>query len=367
MMMGRHCYALILAGGVGTRLWPLSRQNQPKQHLTLFGDSTLLESTYARARTLFPKERIFVVTHAREASRIRRELPQMPQQQLVIEPEKRGTGTAIGFALVHILARDPKALLLTLNSDAWVQDERRFAHALLAAVGLAREHPRELILLGIPALYPETGYGYILAARSRKRTKGFLVARVQGFREKPNRDVAERFVQSKTAYWNPTILVSSGAHLLSRYALHDPKAFRILEEIHSALLRAHAAKTSARVAAFFRRLPQSDINYDILEREKHMMVLVANRIGWTDVGHWRAVDGVWQAGNPLREPGQRVTIHGANNFIFADPKKLVATIGLADFIIVDTPDALLLCPKHRAQEVRDIVRELSDRGLSQYL
>lgn len=356
---------LILAGGVGTRLWPLSRTRAPKQHLPLFGRLTLLQKTYARAKKILPDKRIFIGTHESEVPSVLRQLPRVRRAQIVVESEQRGTGAAIGLGAIHMMIRDPNGIMATLNADAYVQEEGRLMRALRAAVRAVERSPNHLVLLGVPPTYPETGYGYIIAGLSHGSSGRFPLFTVDRFCEKPSRSLAARFIKKGNAYWNPTILVARTRHILTLYQQLLPETYAILTKIQDALHRGGTQQSTARL---FRQINASDINYDILERAQHMLLLRVAGVGWADIGHWKSVEDLFAANRRgLIQSGPQVGLDASDNFIVGDPAKLVALIGVHHLVIVETPDALLVCDRRRVQDVKRLTRAIQARGLTRYL
>lgn len=350
-----HCFALILAGGVGTRLWPVSRKQRAKQHLALLGRQTLLVGTYRRMRRLLSPSRIFVATHRDDVPMIRAQLPQLSTNQIISEPVSRGTGAAIGYGLLHILKQDASALVMTINADAFLADERRWLAGLRTAYETARHAPTQLLIVGVRPRTPETGYGYIRAGRRVGVYQGFPLFTVKSFEEKPTRAVAARYLKSRSYYWNTTVLCGSAEHIFGLYKKYMPQTFHVLSA-----MRAHPN------SALFHRLPISDINYDLLEKAHNMLLLAVDKTGWADIGHWQTVQELAPK-QRVAQHGPLVSLGGSKNFIVSPRQKLVATVGVSKLLIIDTPDALLVCDRSRAQDVKRVVTVLKQRRLHQYV
>ncbi len=352
-------YAIVLAGGSGTRLWPVSRRNAPKQLQPILGSDTLLRSTWKRLRVGLPASRILVVTGAAQSELVRKDLPELPAENLLVEPMKRDTAAAVGFGVAAVLARDPEATVATINSDAHVKDEKEYWRVIRLAARTARAR-RRVVLVGIRPSYPETGYGYI---KMGPQIRPDIFA-VDGFREKPDLKTAEQYVAQWEYLWNPTLIVAEARTLLGAFKTHLPKTWSALETVR------RGWKTPRRQAilerAFAGIVPIS-IDYGVLEKEKKMLVIPAD-FGWADVGHWRAVHDVLSI-----KPGRNVTrgIHigheSEGNLLYSFSGKLVATAGLRDMIVLETEDVILVCPKSRAQDVKKIVETLERKKMKKYL
>lgn len=352
-------YAILLAGGSGTRLWPVSRRNNPKQLQPILGKDTLLRSTWKRLRKGLPASRILVVTGASQAALIREDLPELPEENLLVEPMKRDTAAAVGFGAAVALARDPRAVIATINSDAYVKDEKEYWRVIRLTEKAAKASGR-IALVGIRPSYPETGYGYIKMGTQVRPD----IFDVDGFREKPDLKTAEQYVAQWEYLWNPTLIVAEARTLLAAFKTHLPKTWKGLEEIRKAWKTPKRAKVLER--AFSRIVPIS-IDYGVLEKEKKMLVVPAD-FGWADVGHWRAVHDVLAstpASNVTR--GRHVGHDSEGNLLYSFTGKLIATAGLKDMIVLETEDVILVCPKSRAQDVKKLVEEMERKKMKNYL
>lgn len=353
-------YAILLAGGHGTRLWPVSRKGVPKQLQPVLGEDTLLKATWKRLRKGLPASRVLVVTGEAMAPLVRADLPELPEENLLVEPARRDTAAAVGFGAAVALSRDPRASVVTVNSDAFVRDEEAYWRTIRLALRAASRPPKALALVGIRPTYPETGYGYIKAGRPL----GGGVFEVEGFREKPDRETAEAYLAEPSFLWNPTLLVAEAATLMKAFRRHLPKTAAELERVR------RAWKTPRRAAVLeraFARIAPVSIDYGILEKEKGMRVAPAD-FGWADVGHWRAVHDVLateEKANVRRGP--HVGVDSRGNLLYSFTGKLIATAGLEDIVLIETEDVILCCPKSRAQDVKKLVEELEKKDLEKYL
>jgi mannose-1-phosphate guanylyltransferase/mannose-6-phosphate isomerase len=361
-----HLYAVILAGGSGMRFWPLSRELYPKQLLKVLSDRTLIQQTVHRVRPIVPGERIVVVTGAGHAEAIRFQLDDpggVRKENILAEPVARNTAAAIGWAATEIRRRDPEGIMLVMPADHVIPDEAEFRRATALAVRLARTG--RLVTFGIKPTRPETGYGYIRAIKGKPLlTQGRLKAlAVTSFTEKPDRATAKRYLRSGRFYWNSGIFVWRAEAILKEMVAALPALSRGLTRLGAALGTPIEAQALDR---FYRRAETISIDHGVLQRTRRAAVIPAP-FRWSDVGNWSALDEVAKkdrAGNVRIGP---IVDLGSRDSILYGEQRLVATIGLRDMVVVDTADATLVCPKDRAQEVKQIVEVLRRRKAPEQL
>ncbi|MFL5732303.1 MAG: mannose-1-phosphate guanylyltransferase [Chloroflexia bacterium] len=354
-------YALIMAGGSGTRLWPRSRGGRPKQFLDLTGELTMLQEAQVRLLPLIPPERVLVATNAAYVEAAANQLEQVPPENILGEPQGRGTAAAIGLAAVHLRKRDPGATMAVLTADHLIRDRETFRRVLAAATEVAEEG--WLVTLGIRPEYAETGYGYIERGGSLRAANGFQAYHVARFIEKPDLARAQQFAGSELYTWNSGMFVWRVERILEEMERHMPELYAALQEIESSLGTAEDERTLQRVWPGIRN---ETIDYGVMEKAERIAVLPVD-IGWNDVGSWAAVYDVLphdEQGNAI--VGQHLSPDTEGSLIFS-PNRLVATIGLHDMIVVDTGDVLLICPRSRAQDVKRLVEMLKARGMEEYL
>jgi mannose-1-phosphate guanylyltransferase len=347
-------YVLILAGGGGTRLWPASRRRRPKQFLPLLpGGQTLLGATVERLAPLAPPERTLVVTAASQVADVARFAPSLPAGNLVVEPQARNTAAAIGLATVEILRRDPEAVIAVVPSDQYVAREDAYRAALARAFAVARRNV--VVTVGIRPTGPETGYGYIKLGPAAD--DGALA--VDRFVEKPDRATATTYVESGRYLWNSGMFFFSATRMLAAIHRHLPELGRILDEI-----RADPSLAEARYPA----APAISIDYGVMERlGAGEVFVVPGDFGWSDVGSWSALADIGprdEAGN--RALGELIAVDAHNNVVVSDGR-LVAAVGVSDLVIVATDDAVLVLPRARAQDVREVVKALESQKRETYL
>jgi mannose-1-phosphate guanylyltransferase len=336
-------YALIMAGGTGSRLWPRSRTQHPKQFLDITGDLTMLQQSQHRLLPLIPIERTLVVTNQQYLEIVTRQLPNLPPENNLGEPIGRGTAAAIGLAAVHLRKRAPEALMAVLTADHLIKKTDIFRQVLQAAADVASED--WLVTLGITPNYPETGYGYIERGEFLGMVGDFEGYRVERFVEKPDLSRAEAYVASGNYAWNSGMFIWKVRRILEEMERHMPELYAGLLQIEHTLMTDQAEAT---LAAIFPTLPTQTIDYGIMEKAAQVAVLPVD-IGWHDVGSWSAVYDVLprdKANNVV--VGRHISPDTQNSLIYS-PKRLIATIGMEDVVIVDTDDVLLVClaPVHR--------------------
>ncbi len=353
-----HLYAIILAGGSGTRLWPRSRAEHPKQFLDLVSERTMLQETYDRVVPLVSPQNVFVITSWRYVDDVHTQLPYIPQSQIIGEPAGRGTAPPVALAALLLRERDPDAITFILPADHVIQNPQLFRNALVAAAQVANKN--FLVTLGITPTFPETGYGYIEAGETLPNAHGMNVLRVNRFLEKPNLETAQEFLARGNYFWNSGIFIWRGMQILSEFAAHMPEMYAQLENIVRAGLDALSFSDE------WLKLQNQTIDYAIMEKAKHVAMIPLDA-GWNDVGSWAALfDLMTRDGDDNALLGEHVTIDTRATYIYSN-KRLIATIGLENMIVVDTDDALLICPQDRAQDVKKIVDELKRRKAEKYL
>lgn len=356
-------YPVILAGGVGTRLWPVSRRNSPKQIKPFLDGESLILKTYKRIKKIAPKENIFLSTNIALLKDIQDELYDLPNKNFVLEPVRRDTAAAFGLSLLKILKRDKDGIFVYINSDAHIKDEKEYERILKLGEQIIKEEPNRILLIGINPTYPETGYGYIEVGDFYKNV-GEDIFNVASFKEKPDLETAKRYLESSKYFWNPTLIIAKANNFLENYKRYLPEMYDILMKINEAI---DTEDEDSVIEDLFSRITPISIDKGILENAREMIVLPGN-FGWTDIGHWRAIaDILSDEGKDNIELANHIHTDSSGNLIYSLTGKLTATIGLQNMIIIETEDALLICPRDRAQDVKAIVEKIEKADLKKYL
>jgi mannose-1-phosphate guanylyltransferase len=343
-------YALILSGGAGTRLWPLSRRGKPKQFLPLTGERTLLQDTVERVVEFIPIERIFAVAPPEHRELIHEQLPELRADHVVVEPYPRGNAAAIGLAMAALHAFDPEAVVAILPSDHVIERRAKFREVLVAATAAAEAG--HLVTLGIEPESPDTGFGYIEAGDKLDLKAPLPVHAVKRFIEKPKRDAAEKMIAAGGHYWNAGMFVWRVAEIVKAFEEHLPATAKAVHALADAV---GTPRYEGVLAEVWEETDKTTIDYGILEKANNVAVVPAD-IGWHDIGSWGRLASIVQRSDNWSSDGH-VAIGAGDNYAWA-PGKIVALVGVEGLIVVDTPDALLVASKEHAEEVKEVVDHL---------
>lgn len=358
--MEEHYYAVIMAGGGGTRLWPLSREAHPKQMLRLLSDRSLFQTSVERLEGVFPPERILVVTVEDQAGDLKRQVPGIPEENFLLEPLPRGTAAVVGLAAVALQRRDPQAVMAILTADHYIGNEDRFRQLLTAAYDIAQDD--FLVTLGIEPAFPATGYGYIQRAERLGTYRNLDVYRVNRFREKPDQEQAEKMLAAGDHSWNSGMFVWRVERILEELSRQMPELHQTLIEIGRAWGTAEGSQV---LQNLWPNIEKETIDYGIMEGAQQVAVIPAESLNWSDVGSWDSLFEVLpgdEAGNIVMG-GQHIGLDTRDSLVYVDrERRLIVTIGVEDLVVVDTDDVLLVCRKDQAQNVRQIVDKLSEEG-----
>jgi mannose-1-phosphate guanylyltransferase len=356
-------HALIMAGGGGTRFWPRSRQQRPKQFLALTGDRTLLQHAYDRVEAQVQPEGVWVITAAMHQTETAKQLPTLPKDHIIGEPCGRDTAACIGLGAALIARRDPTAVMLVMPADHVIEPVQEFRRTTHVAVQMAEEYSRALITFGISPTYPATGYGYIHRGAETGRRQGIGVYRVQAFREKPAFDVAERFVASGEYFWNSGIFVWKVATILQALHERQPRLSDAVRRI------ADAWDTPQRAAVLGReygKLDRISIDFAVMEQAPEVLVVQA-AYRWDDVGSWLAIERMHPQdaqGNTVL--GRHCGLSTKGCVIVGEPDRLIATIGVNNLLIVQDGNATLVADRREESTVKQLVEQLKQQGLEEY-
>jgi mannose-1-phosphate guanylyltransferase len=354
-------YAVIMAGGSGTRFWPKSRCNYPKQFLSIGSDRALIEETVDRLDGLVKIENIMVVINKDLLSLAMETLPMIPVENFIIEPSARNTAACIALAAFHISRNDPSALMIVLPSDHKILDSAGFISRSEIAFKVA-EAGNNLVTFGIIPEYPETGYGYIEYGSPHYIELGEGIMEVKRFCEKPDADRAWKYYSSGTHLWNSGMFVWSAETILGALRSHLSKTWEVLNP----LMTIEQDKILSFLDKVYPVLESISIDYAVMEKAENVYTVKGN-FGWSDVGSWRALEKMLKPdenGNAIE--GDVIIADSTNNIVVGN-KRLIALLHVDDLIVVDTDDALLICPKERSQNVKKIVEKLKKKGRNDLL
>lgn len=361
-----HYYGVIMAGGGGTRLWPLSRADKPKQTLRLLGQRSLFQLAIDRLLPLIPPERLRVVTIERQLSLLKGQRSQLPDSAFVLEPAPRGTASVVGLAAVLLEQEDPEAVMAVLTADHAIGDEGRFRDLLAAAYSAAQQG--HLVTLGIEPTEAATGFGYLKRGKEMEQLGQFTLYQVDSFREKPDEATAEGYYESGDYSWNSGMFVWRADRILAEIEQHMPKLMATLNNIRGAI---GSGQLEAVIAREWADLESETIDFGIMERADEVVMLPAGELGWRDVGSWDSLFEVLEAdqhGNLLLLE-DKVILDSQGNLVVQEDgaDRLVALLGVKDLVVIDTGNSLLITSRQRAQDVRQLVKKLKDEDLQEYL
>ena len=357
-------YAVIMAGGTGTRFWPLSRERFPKQFLSIFGSESMIQQTTERISPLIPYNDIYIVTNPHYAEEIKHLHPVLNDKlgdNFIIEPLGRNTAPALGLAALYLKKADPDGIMVAMPADHVIEDEKSFLEALKSGDSIAQKG--SLVTIGIKPTGPETGYGYIKYGikdtNALDEDKGFYD--VESFVEKPTLDKAKHYIKTGGYLWNTGIFIWKVSVFLNEIKTHMPELYKGLELIEEVIGTKDEEDVVAKV---YSGLKPESVDYGIMEKAKNVVVIPSS-FGWNDVGSWKALDDLLEKdteGNIIY--GNVISIDSSNSILYGG-KRLVAAVGIDHTIVVDTDDATLVCPKDRAQDVKKIVQVLKERDAAE--
>jgi len=355
-------YCVIMAGGKGSRFWPRSRAALPKQLLDIFSDKSMIQETVQRIGGLVPAERIVIVTGGEHAEAIYQQLPEIPRENILIEPIGRNTAPCICMAALWVEKKEPGAIMAVLPADHHIGAPHEFCCCLESAAEAALQLDA-LVTIGITPRSPETGYGYIQYGKETGAYKGLAAYRVQRFLEKPALAKAREFLAQGNFLWNSGMFIWKAATILSEIKTYLPEMYSALAAVVPQLGTAQAQQT---MDAAYHAIESISIDYGVMEKSAKVVILKGD-FGWSDVGSWSAVYDISEKdaqGNVVH--GDVISVDTNGSFIYSK-KKLTAVVGLDDIVIVETDDALLVCAKDRVQDVKKVVDILEQQGKKKYL
>jgi mannose-1-phosphate guanylyltransferase len=355
-------YAVIMAGGKGTRFWPLSRERRPKHLLSITGEKSIIKYTVERITPLVPEGNIMIVTGESHSDEIKKELTNLPEENIIVEPVGRNTAPCIGLAAFSIKKKNPDAVMVVLPADHLIGDEKTFISVLSDAADIARKGDY-LVTVGIQPTKPETGYGYIERGNAFDTEGNSAIYNVQSFREKPDLATAETFFKNGHFYWNSGMFIWKVSTLLQSIEKFLPDLYQDLLRIEKSLGtdREHDVVTEV-----YSDITPISIDYGIMEEAKNVLMIPGD-FAWSDVGSW---DVLWEVldkdekGNVVK--GTVLSIDTADSLVFGSDK-LITLVGVKDLIVVETGDALLICDKNASQDVKKLVEKLEQENMKEYL
>lgn len=364
--MTEHLYAVIMAGGGGTRLWPLSRRNRPKQMMAISGDKTLFQIAVERLNGILRPDQIYIVTVEEQARELSRQKPEIPWENFLIEPMPKGTASVVAMAAQAIQLRDPEGVMVVLTADHFIKNVPHFHHLIKCGKKVAEDG--YLVTLGIEPQYPATGYGYIQRGDRLDEFDGLPYYRVLKFKEKPNEDLAREFMERGDHDWNSGMFFWRVDRILQEISSLMPDLYRIIEVIQKAW---PTEKRREALLENWTKIVPETIDYGIMEKASRVACIPARNLGWNDVGSWESLFDVLPADeNGNIKLADDVFIQDTTDSLFVSENpssKFIAAIGINDIVVIDMPDALLVCKKSETQKVKLIVDFLKKQGNQQLL
>ncbi len=361
---------VILAGGVGKRLWPLGRRNNPKQFFPIFYDKPLVVETYQRFVGVYPLSKIFFSVTADLLPDLKKLFPRVPARQFMVEPARRDTGPAMGFAALNLFLQNPDEPMVFVPSDHYIADIKKYLNCFKVGEKLIKK-TGQMLDIGVVATFPSTVLGYTRIGKKYGDFGRVEVYHFQGHTEKPKIEAAKKYLAAGDYLWHGNYYMWTPRHFLEAIKKHAPEIYKNLEKILGLLKSKERKKRDKEIADIYGKMPKISFDYAVTEKiDKSKVLIIKGGFGWSDIGAWDVLhqqlkNEADEKGNVLR--GQVVHHDTQNCLLYGHQKKIIATLGLQDMIVVDTEDALLVCPRDRAQEVKKLLEEMETRGLEEYL
>lgn len=361
-------YAVIMAGGSGTRLWPMSRKKKPKQFHNLVSEKTLIQETYSRLSRALPEKNIFVSTTFQYVEEVKKQLPNLPQENLIVEPSGKNTAPALAYIAEIIGKRDKEAVIATIASDHIVKNVDIFVNTVKIAFEAVKKYPDHLVAVGINPTKPDTGLGYIKIGSSLCEIDSEKIFEVEKFVEKPNEKTAEKYLQSWEYLWNGAYYFFKASQLSKWIEKYRPKTAEVIKEIGKLTGTGNGA-TQIKIKDLYGSLESEQFENAIIEQPdfKKILVIPAD-LGWSDIGNWGTLFDVLSEhySTKMISRGYHLDVDSQDSLIYAGDK-MIATLGLKDVIVIDTPDAMLIANKNKAQDVKKMLDKLKEEGKHLYL
>jgi len=348
-----------MAGGTGTRLWPLSRKNKPKQFQSLISEKTLLQETYDRVKKILPENQIFISATPEYETEILKELPNLPKDHCILEPSARNTTAAHGFIAFHLLHIDKDAIFTTLPSDHAIQDVDAFVKATKTCFSTIEKYPDHLITLGITPTRPETGLGYIKIGKEFDLINDEQIYHIDSFVEKPDLETARKYIANWGYLWNSANYMARADVLLGWIKKYRPSIHKLLEQVDQLVIK---NPKDPKVKQTYDLIDKEQLADSVVEQPDCPSLVIPVNLGWDDVGNWGAIYDLISKSKKINMITKGPVIdHESNNCLVYGDKKLIATLGLENIIIIDTPDALFVTTREQSQYIKDLIAKLDEK------
>lgn len=361
-----NLYSVIIAGGLGGRLWPSSRRAYPKQIKPLIDNETMLQANFARLSKIVALNNILVCTNVEYQDYCLQQLPDITKDQLILEPVARNTAAAVGLSAAILVKKNPEAIMLNVWADSYISREDEYKDKVLLAVKLLKDLPEHLIVIPAEPLYPAIGYGYLQTGDVITQQDGINIYKVDKFVEKPDLETAKKYLADGNFYWNTGIFVCKAYDLLNLYKQYMPEMYLGLLAIQAAW---GTEKQEMVMNEIFPKLESLQIDYAIFEKTNKLALIPAN-LGWSDIGSWQSIYDLikHKSSSDMAIKGNVIEINSKNTLVFnEDNDKLVAVAGLNNIVVVNTKDAVLVIDKNSDQTVKDIISKIKTKKMTQYL
>ena len=360
-------YIVIMAGGSGTRLWPMSRKSKPKQLQNLVSEKSLIQETYERVTKLVPNERILISTTPEYVEEIKRQLPKIPEKNYIVEPSLRNTMASLGYILLAIKMIDPKATIAAIPSDHLVRNTEAFVSIFKAAFMAAEKYPDKIVTVGINPTKPETGLGYIKMGKQKSDIGGEKLFVIDKFEEKPNQATAQKYLRSWEYLWNTAYYFVTLDGAMKWIKAKRPKLAKILDKLAKAMKEDSGNGAKAKIAEIYSTIDEEQVANVVAEDASKVLVIPAD-MDWSDIGDWGALHDILSDSfsSSIISRGHHIDHNSENCLVYAG-SKMIATLGLKDIIVIDSADVLLVANKNRTQEVKQLIDRLKSEGKHLYL